>query len=349
VTLIDTRGIMTCTDARFSFELYPPRTSRAAEALPATIDRLAAARPDFISVTYGAGGSSRASSLQVLRHILEHTEVSPMAHLTCVGSSHAEANRLIREFLDAGIRRFLAVRGDPPAGLAAGDDGLGDIRSSAELVQLIHRVQAERVPYGELAVPGLAARTVLDRRERVQIAVAAFPNGHPSSHSMSQDIDALLAKQAAGANLGITQLFFHAEDYLHFAQRAREAGVTFPIIPGIMPVTSPARLARMLELSGEDLPSDLAIELEIEPTEEGQREIGIAWAARLAQRLLDGGAPGIHLYTFNQHAAVLSVLDRIGLLPAAAPIEPAAPIESPVPIESPAPLEPPAPLESATA
>lgn len=308
---------MNCTDARFSFELYPPRTAHAAEALPATIDRLAAARPDFISVTYGAGGSSRASSLDVLRYILERTDVSPMAHLTCVGSSHEEANRLIREFLDAGVRRFLAVRGDPPAGLLPGEDGLGDIRSSAELVQLIHRVQAERVPYGELAVPGLPARTVLDHREHVQIAVAAFPNGHPASHSVSQDIDALLAKQAAGANLGITQLFFHAEDYLHFAQRAAEAGVTFPIIPGIMPVTSPARLTRMLELSGEDLPSDLAIELEIEPTDEGRREIGVAWAARLAQRLLDGGAPGVHLYTFNQHAAVLSVLERIGLLPAA--------------------------------
>ena len=309
---------MSCTTARFSFELYPPRTERAAIALPATIDRLAAAHPDFISVTYGANGSSRASSLEVLRYILEHTDVSPMAHLTCVASSHPEANRLIREFLDAGIRRFLAVRGDPPEGLAPGQDGIGDIKSSAELVQFIHRVQAERVPYGELAVPGIEASAVLDHREHVQIAVAAFPNGHPSSRSAAQDIDTLLAKQAAGANLGITQLFFHAEDYLHFAQRARDAGVTFPILPGIMPVTSPARLRRMLELSGEDLPSDLAIHLEVEPTEEGQREIGIAWAAALAERLLDGGAPGIHLYTFNQHAAVLSVLDRIGLLPDAA-------------------------------
>ncbi|AGW41801.1 secreted protein [Leifsonia xyli subsp. cynodontis DSM 46306] len=306
---------MSRTDARYSFELYPPRNERAAAALPATIDRLAATRPDFISVTYGAGGSSRASSLEVLRSILERTDVSPMAHLTCVGSSHAEANRLIREFLDAGIQRFLAVRGDLPADLAPGEDGLGDIKSSAELVQLIHRVQAERVPYGELDVPELGAQAVLRHRERVQIAVAAFPNGYPASHSAAQDIDTLLAKQAAGANLGITQLFFHAEDYLSFAQRAKEAGVLFPILPGIMPVTSPSRLKRMLELSGEDLPSDLAIQLEIEPTEEGQREIGIGWAARLAERLLAGGAPGLHLYTFNQHAAVLSVLERIGLLP----------------------------------
>lgn len=307
---------MSCTTARFSFELYPPRNERAAAALPATIDRLAAAGPDFISVTYGANGSSRTSSLDVLRHILDRTDVSPMAHLTCVGSSHTEANLLIREFLDAGIRRFLAVRGDPPEGLAPGEDGLGDIKSSAELVQLIHRVQAERVPYGELPVPGLPAQAVLSKREHVQIAVAAFPNGHPASHSVSQDIDALLAKQAAGANLGITQLFFHAEDYLSFAQKAKDAGVAFPILPGIMPVTSPGRLKRMLELSGEDLPSDLAIRLEVEPTEDGQREIGIDWTAGLAERLIAGGAPGIHLYTFNQHAAVLSVLERAGLLPA---------------------------------
>lgn len=311
---------MSCTTARFSFELYPPRNERAAAALPATIDRLAATHPDFISVTYGANGSSRTSSLDVLRYILEHTDVSPMAHLTCVGSTHTEANQLIRQFLDAGIRRFLAVRGDPPADLAAGEDALGELKSSAELVQLIHRVQAERVPYGELPVPGLHAQTVLSHREHVQIAVAAFPNGHPNSRSISQDIDALLAKQAAGANLGITQLFFHPEDYLSFVHKAKDAGVLFPILPGIMPVTSPARLKRMLELSGEDLPSDLAIQLEVEPTEEGQREIGIAWAADVARRLLDGGAPGIHLYTFNQHEAVLAVLERIGLAAASEPV-----------------------------
>ena len=310
---------MSCTDARFSFELHPPRNERSAAALPATIDRLAAVHPDFISVTYGANGSSRTSSLEVLRYILDNTDVSPMAHLTCVGSSHTEANELIRQFLDAGVRRFLAVRGDPPTELAPGADALGEIRSSAELVQLIHRVQAERVPYGELPLPELHARTLLEHREHVQIAVAAFPNGHPASRSASQDIDALLAKQAAGANLGITQLFFHPDDYLNFAQKAKDAGVLFPILPGIMPVTSPARLKRMLELSGEDLPSDLAIQLEVEPTEEGQREIGVAWAAGVAQQLLDSGAPGIHLYTFNRHEAVLEVLERIGLVAPACP------------------------------
>jgi methylenetetrahydrofolate reductase (NADPH) len=299
----------------FSFELYPPRGAAAVQRLPNTIDRLAATKPAFMSVTYGAGGSSRSSSLEVIRYIRDHTSVEPMAHLTCVGSSHVQANRLIREFLDAGVRSFLALRGDPPDGTDEGDAVLGDLHSAAELVQLIHRVQAERVPYSELSVPGLpSVRTVRTGRQRVTIAVAAFPNGHPRSRSVGQDIDTLLAKQAAGANLAITQLFFHADDYLAFAQRAKEAGVTFPILPGIMPVTSPARLRRMLELSGEDLPSELAIQLEIEPTEAGQREIGIDHAARFASRLIEGGAPGLHLYTFNQHETVLAVLERCGIL-----------------------------------
>jgi methylenetetrahydrofolate reductase (NADPH) len=312
-----------------SFELYPPRSARTAARLPDTVDRLAAARPQFMSVTYGANGSSRSSSLDVLRYIREHTSVPPMAHLTCVGSSHAEANRLIREFMDAGISRFLAVRGDPPAGSGGlGADEpyrLGDLRSAAELVQLIQRVQEERQPYRERLIPGLPdARAVDTDRDEVQIAVAAFPNGHPQSHSFQQDLDTLLAKQAAGATLALTQVFFHVEDYVTLVTRAREAGVEIPIIPGIMPVTGPARLRRMLELNGEDEPADLAIRLEIEPTEEGQREIGIAWAIDMASRLIEAGAPGIHLYTFNQHETVLSVLSGLGLLPAATTDSPIA-------------------------
>jgi len=307
-----TRG----TRVPFSFELYPPKSKAASTALCHTIDRLAAAEPEFISVTYGANGSSRTSSLDVLRYILGATGVDPMAHLTCVGSSAAEASRLIREFLDAGVRSFLALRGDPPQGAQEGEPFLGDLGSAGELVQLIHRVQAERVPYREVAIPGLpGASAVKTEREKVRIAVAAFPNGHPRSRSTSQDIDTLLAKQAAGANLAITQLFFHADHYLSFIQRAREAGVDFPILPGIMPVTSPNRLRRILELSGEDEPADLSIQLQVEPTEQGQREIGITTAAALASELIAGGAPGLHLYAFNQHETVLAVLERCGALP----------------------------------
>ncbi len=151
-------------------------------------------------------------------------------------------------------------------------------------------------------------------RTKVDIAVAAFPNGHPRSRHPREHIDALLAKQAAGATLAITQLFFHSDDYLAFVQRSREAGVTIPILPGIMPITSPARLRRTLELSGEALPAELAISLEIEPTPEGQRAVGVAHAAQLAREVVAGGAPGVHLYAFNNHDTVLAVLRDAGIL-----------------------------------
>ncbi|GAA1801569.1 methylenetetrahydrofolate reductase [Agromyces neolithicus] len=296
-----------------SFELFPPRTDAAALALGRTIDRLAEANPAFISVTFGAGGSSRDRSLTVLRYMLENTEVEPMAHLTCVGSSHAEANRLVREFLDAGITSFLALRGDPPVG-ADPDAGIGDLGSSAELVQLIHRVQEEREPFAQEGIPGIPGVSRIGERTRPErVAVAAFPTGHPRSRGVNQDVDALLAKEVAGANLAITQLFWRADDYLGFVDRARAGGVTIPILPGIMPVTTPARLARLTELTGVEPPPELAIDLEIEPDAEACAELGISYAARLAQAVLDGGAPGLHLYTFNRHEAVLDVLGRLDL------------------------------------
>lgn len=304
----------------FSFELYPPRTPAGEAALTRTIDRLAQAGPQFISVTYGAGGSSRASSLNVLRYIRERTNIEPLAHLTCVGSTHAEASGLVREFLDAGITSFLALRGDPPVGISEGERFLGDLGSAAELVQLIHRVQAERVPYGEVEVPGQPNARRVDRsRRRVAVAVAAFPNGHPRSRSTSQDIDTLLAKEAAGATLAITQLILHADDYFRFVDRARAAGVTMRILPGIMPVTSPARGRRIFELSAEQLPADLAVALDVEPTEAGRESIGVAHAVALTERLLAGGAPGIHLYAFNRHESVLAVLAGSGVIEAHTP------------------------------
>jgi methylenetetrahydrofolate reductase (NADPH) len=297
----------------FSFEVYPPRNPALQDALHTTILELAASGPDFISVTYGAGGSSRDATLDCVKFILQNTDVEPMAHLTCVAESYQGANELVRAFLDAGVRSFLALRGDPPEGTQEGENFLGDLGSASELVQLIHRVQAEREPFVFEDEPRwhAGATRLSQKREFVRIGVAAFPNGHPQSRSKTQDIDVLLAKQAAGANLAITQLFFHADDYLSFAQKAKEAGVTMPILPGIMPVISPGRLRRMIEISGEEMPSDLEIALEIEPTVDGQREIGVEHAANLAKELISGGAPGVHLYAFNQSGPVLDVLSRL--------------------------------------
>ncbi|UDF13578.1 methylenetetrahydrofolate reductase [Antiquaquibacter oligotrophicus] len=302
----------------FSFELYPPRSGDAEAALYASIAELVAASPEFISVTYGASGSTRGLSLAVLTHMLSTTSVKPMAHLTCVGSSYAEASGLIREFLDAGITSFLALRGDPPAGSTEDDDFLGDLGSAGELVQLIHRVQKEREPFRFGDVPGFPGAKRVESGEKVTIAVAAFPNGHPRSRSVEQDLDTLLAKEAAGANLAITQLFFHADEYLSFVERAREAGVTMRILPGIMPVLSIRRLERIIELTGEETPVDLHRALESAGDEEAQRRVGIAHAIELGTSLLDGGAPGLHLYTFNQHSAPLAVLRGVGLLDDAA-------------------------------
>lgn len=298
----------------FSFELYPPRSAAREAALHETIRRLADAGPRFISVTYGAGGSVGGRSLEVLRHILTETSVPPLAHLTCVGNTYEGATRLIREFLDAGVTSFLALRGDPPAGHVDGAPFLGDLESAAQLAQLIKRVQAERAPYAEVPVPGIAGAVRVEARPKVDIAVAAFPNGHPRSRHAREHIDALLAKQAAGATLAITQLFFHADVFLRFVDRAREAGVTIPILPGIMPITSPARLARVLELSGEELPAELSIALEVEPTDDGRRAVGIAQAAQLARDVVAGGAPGVHLYAFNDHRTGLAVLREAGIL-----------------------------------
>ncbi len=302
------------TTVPVSFEVYPPRSDASYAALYETIARLAEVDPSFISVTYGAGGSTGGRSLDVLTHILRETRVEPLAHLTCIGSSYAEATALIREFLAAGIRSFLALRGDPPEGAAPGETALGDLESAAQLVQLIDRVQAEHSPYREDPIPGVPGAARVGRRQQVDIAVAAFPNGHPRSRYPSEHIDALLAKQAAGATLAITQLFFHADDYLAFVGRARQAGVLIPILPGIMPITSPGRLRRVLELTGEQVPGDLAVELDVEPTAEGRRELGIRYAAELSRAVLEGGAPGIHLYAFNNHDTVLATLREAGII-----------------------------------
>ncbi len=299
--------------ATFSFELYPPRSEAAELGLFIALEKFVAARPEFISVTYGASGSSRDSSLGVLRR-LQELGAPAMAHLTCVGSTYSEASALIREFLDAGITSFLALRGDPPESLAEGEEFLGELGSAAELVQLMHRVQKERVPFNQVEVPGFPGARRLRKGDTVTIAVAAFPNGHPRSRSASQDIDTLLAKQAAGANLAITQLFFYADDYLGFVDRARVAGVTMRILPGIMPVLSPRRLHRIIELTDEKLPEDLLRRLESTDDPDAQAQIGIDHATALGSEVLKGGASGLHLYTFNRHEAPLAVLEGVGLL-----------------------------------
>jgi methylenetetrahydrofolate reductase (NADPH) len=274
-----------------SFEVYPPRSPDHLDALLRAIDHLAQVGPAFISVTFGAGGSAARDSLAVLEYIAKHTASLPLAHLTCVGTTTAEATELVQSFANAGISQFLALRGDLPE-----DDSrdVADMPHAVDLVKLLQRLSGEG-------------------SEIERVAVAAFPNGHPESPSRDFDIDVLVEKQEAGASLAITQLFFETHEYTDFVEKARRAGVTMPILPGIMPITSVGRLTRVLELTGERAPDELWQALEAQPATAGQRAVGIEWAARLTRELRDAGAPGIHLYAFNQHETVLSVLEQSGV------------------------------------
>lgn len=300
----------------FSFELFPPRNAQVEATMPAIVEELASLGPEFLSVTYGAGGSSRGKSLDLLRHIRDATDAVPLAHLTCVGSSYAEAIDLVREFLDNGITNFLALRGDPPKGFSEGDDFLGDLKTGAELAQLIHRVRAEHEDYvSGSAERGCADRWRVGKRRTATVAVAAYPNGHPQSRDIQQDYDALLAKEAAGANLALTQLFFHADDYFRFVDGAKAAGVTMPIVPGLLAVTSTKRLQRMADLAGEEIPVGLYRSLDRAKSDGARREIGIAHTTAQALDLIDGGAPGIHLYTQNRVDEPTEILARMGVVP----------------------------------
>ena len=281
-------------EIRVSFEVYPPRDQNSGESLESSILELAKLDPEFISVTFGAGGSSTKNSLAVLKFILENTSASALAHLTCVGHSFLETKALVNEFMDEGITDFLALRGDPQAGMPS--EPKGELKSSSELVQLISQVHQERG----------------NSRSDLKVAVATFPNGHPDSDSIAQDIQALLAKQSAGADYAITQLIFFAEDYVAFVKLAREAGVSIPILPGIMPVTSMQRLNRVIELTGEKNPEALAKLLSV-GSKEDAKQSGIDWAANLVTELVEAGAPGVHLYAFNQHESVTQVLQRAGI------------------------------------
>lgn len=272
-----------------SFEVYPPRSVESAPALYEAIDRLSELNPNFISVTFGAGGSETKNSLEVLDYI-KAAGVNPLAHLTCAGTTSETAIALVQEFLDAGITDFLALRGDLPDGQH--DLPQGSLSTAAELVQLISQIRTE---------PG-------------KTAVAAFPNGHPESGANRSDVAALLAKQAAGADYAITQLFFYAKDYLDFVSLARSAGVTIPIVPGIMPIISPKRLERVIDLTGERNPSDFAQLLQSAEDTAARVEVGINWAANLVSELVEADAPGIHLYAFNEFERVTEVLRRAKLV-----------------------------------
>ncbi len=293
-----------------SFEVMPPRNPSIAPKFWANAERLVAARPDFMSVTYGAAGTDRDTARAVVDRLLRDTPVLPIAHLTCVGHSRADVIDVVEEFLDSGVRSFLALRGDPPQGQPDWRPPPGGVNSSVELIALLRDVEAQRCQ----AHPGTALRAAA---HPLTIAVATFLDGNPGSGtSRDQEIERLLVKQAAGASFAITQLFYRADAYAEFVERARAAGVRIPILAGLLPTTDPRRLQRVAELSGVEPPVELLERLASAPDDEARHQTGIAASVELARAVLDAGAPGLHIYTFNQSRPALDVLAGLGLLTA---------------------------------
>lgn len=278
-----------------SFELYPPRTDATRAALPATLTRLASAAPDFFSVTYGASGSSRHVSRDVVNWLLGNTEADVVAHLTCIGNPRDEVQAVVEPMIADGVRNFLALRGDPPAGVQDWEPHPEGLRYASELVGLLRELESER------------------RDLTISIGVAATPSAPwqvpyvADGESRGDDIQALLAKEAAGADYAITQVFFEADSYVGYVEAARSAGVTIPLVPGIVPLTDPRRLRRLEQISGVAVPASILERLD-GADESARSAVGTAMGADLVDRVLDAGAPGLHVYTFNQHGPALDLL-----------------------------------------
>lgn len=282
-----------------SYELFPPRNEAASLSLWDTIGKLESTNPDYVSVTYGANGSNRDTAVDLLNRLLTETSLLPLAHLTCVGNTGDELADIISELLDHGVRGILALRGDLPSDVPE-QPRAGSLTYAQDLIELIRRVEQRR---SALLCAG-----------KVAIGVAAYPARHPESPSIEHDIEVLLAKQRSGADFAITQVFFHADQYKDLVNRARRAGVSIPIIPGVMPLTSLRRVQRLGDLTGVEPSAKLLDALGRAENAAESRRIGVQETVGLARAALDAGAPGIHLYTFNEHAAALEVLDKLQLL-----------------------------------
>lgn len=280
-----------------SYELFPPRSPAAAETLWTTIRELETTGPDYVSVTYGASGSNRDTAIELIDRLLLETTLRPLAHLTCVGNTPEQLAGVIGQLLDTGVRGILALRGDLPND--ASQPVNGSLRYAQDLIDLIRRVEQRR---SALLCAG-----------KVAVGVAAYPARHPESPSEEHDVEVLLAKQRSGADFAITQVFFHSSQYLNLLTRARRAGVTIPIIPGVMPFTSLRRVRRLGELAGVEPPAELTERLAAADTDTERLGIGVDATVELAKAALDAGAPGIHLYTFNEHQSALEVLDKLAL------------------------------------
>lgn len=284
------RSILASKERVFSFEVFPAKTDQGHQKLLATLKDLCALKPDFISCTYGAGGGSRERTLDVVEHIQKQYGVAAMAHLTCVLNDKKQIASILEDIDRRGIRNILALRGDPPPGQPADAAPTGDLKFSSELVAFI------RSKLGE----------------KVSIGVAGFPEGHLLAPDRDSDARYLREKVRAGADFVVTQLFFDNRLYFDYLARLKGLGVTVPVLPGILPVTDYEGLKRFCERCGASIPRkihDLFSPLAGDP--EKTLRAGLQYAIQQCRDLLEGGAPGIHLYTLNKLHPSDSILSGI--------------------------------------
>ncbi len=269
-----------------SIEFFPPHTAEGVEKLRAVRARLAGLKPGFFSVTYGAGGSTRERTLEVVLEIQREGHAAA-PHLSCVGSTRENIRGLLDVFRDHGIRRIVALRGDLPSGMA----DPGEFRYANELVDFIRR----------------------ETGDLFRIEVAAYPEWHPQARSPREDLVNFKRKVDAGADAAITQFFYNAEAYEHFVAEVRAMGVTIPIVPGIMPIASFSKLARFADACGAEIPRWMRRKFEAYGDDaDSIRAFGLDVVTELCSRLLAAGAPGLHFYTLNQSALTLEIARRLG-------------------------------------
>ncbi len=272
-----------------SIELFPPKDEIGEEKLWAAIEKLREINPDFVSVTYGAGGSTRDRTIRIAEEFTARTGISTVAHLTCVGSTRDELSAILNHYQSAGIKSILALRGDPTGGpRAPWVSHPGGFDHAEQLVELA------------------------SERGGFTIGVAAFPDGHPASDgNFAQDIDVLIRKEEKGATFATTQFFFEYQRYEALVEGLQARGSHLPVIAGILPITNLKQLGRMAELSGTPIPTKLFEGYEEDP--EAVRQIGIEIATNLCNKLIAAGVPGLHFYTMNTSTATLQVVKNLGL------------------------------------